>query len=99
MSRSIVHLTWINYVCDREISKMRCQLSTLMGKERYSIQDVHIKTGLARSTVTQLYHDKAKRIDYETIEKLCELFGCSISELFVLDGNTTEMDGRNSNGV
>ena len=89
-----MHLWYMNYVCNREISKMRCQLSTLMGKERYSIQDVHIKTGLARSTVTQLYHDKAKRIDYETIEKLCELFNCSISELFVLDGNNTEMDGK-----
>lgn len=47
-------------------------LSTMMGKARYSIQDVHIRTGLSRSTVTQLYHDKATRIDFETIEKLCE---------------------------
>lgn len=76
---------------------MRCQLSTLMGKERYSIQDVHMKTGLARSTVTQLYHDKAKRIDYETIEKLCDLFDCSISELFVLDGKLEETDGKTNN--
>lgn len=53
---------------------MHCQLSTLMGQARYSIQDVHKKTGLARSTVTQLYHDKATRIDFETIEKLCALF-------------------------
>ncbi len=65
---------------------MRCQLSTLMGKERYSIQDVHLKTGLARSTVTQLYHDKATRIDYDTIEKLCSLFECDMSELFILEG-------------
>lgn len=65
---------------------MRCQLSTLMGKARYSIQDVHIKTGLARSTVTQLYHDKATRIDYDTIEKLCSLFNCGMSDLFVLEG-------------
>lgn len=65
---------------------MRCQLSTLMGKERYSIQDVHIKTGLSRSTVTQLYHDKATRIDFETIEKLCSLFNCNISDLLKLEG-------------
>lgn len=65
---------------------MRCQLSTLMGQARYSIQDVHTKTGLARSTVTQLYHDKATRIDFETIEKLCALFECSITDLLELDG-------------
>ncbi|MBE5758086.1 MAG: helix-turn-helix transcriptional regulator [Clostridiales bacterium] len=67
---------------------MKCQLSTLMGKSRYSIQDVHLKTGLARSTVTQLYHDKATRIDFETVEKLCTLFGCEIGDLLVLEGTT-----------
>lgn len=65
---------------------MRCQLSTLMGQSRYSIQDVHTKTGLARSTVTQLYHDKATRIDFETIEKLCYLFNCEITDLLELEG-------------
>ncbi len=64
---------------------MKCNLSTLMGKSRYSIQDVHVKTGLARSTVTQLYHDKATRIDFDTIEKLCKLFDCEISDLFILE--------------
>ena len=65
---------------------MRCRLSTLMGQARYSIQDVHNKTGLARSTVTQLYHDKATRIDFETVEKLCSLFQCDISALLTLEG-------------
>ena len=64
---------------------MHCKLSTLMGKNRFSIQDVHIKTGLARSTVTQLYHDRATRVDFETIEKLCMLFDCEINDLFELD--------------
>lgn len=64
---------------------MKCRLSTLMGQARYSIQDVHNKTGLARSTVAQLYHDKATRIDFETIEKLCTLFNCSIADLLKLE--------------
>lgn len=69
---------------------MRCQLSTLMGQSRYSIQDVHNKTGLARSTVTQLYHDKATRIDFETIEKLCALFQCNINDLLELEGTKSK---------
>jgi DNA-binding Xre family transcriptional regulator len=68
-----------------EQEKMKCRLSTLMGQARYSIQDVHNKTGLARSTVAQLYHDKATRIDFETIEKLCNLFDCSVSDLLELE--------------
>ena len=74
---------------------MKCNLSTLMGQSRYSIQDVHTKTGLARSTVTQLYHDKATRIDFDTIEKLCCLFDCEMSELFIIEKikSTDEAEG------
>ncbi len=67
---------------------MRCKLSELMGRKRYSIQDVHDKTGLARSTVAQLYHDKAKRIDFDTMEKLCLLFDCSTADIFEIDRNS-----------
>ena len=61
---------------------VHCNLSTLMGRKRYSIQDVHILTGLSRSTVSSLYNDKATRIDFDTLEKLCRLFECSAAELF-----------------
>lgn len=64
---------------------MICNLSTLMGKSKYSIQDVHIKTGLSRSTISALYHDKATRIDFETIERICTLFECQIGGLLELE--------------
>ena len=50
-----------------KIMRVRCALSTLMGREKYQIQDVHEKTGLSRSTVSNLYNEKSKRIDYDTI--------------------------------
>ena len=70
-----------------------------MGKYRYSIQDVHAKTGLSRNAVSNLYNDKARRIDFETLEKLCRLFKCTVSDLIefvdneeacgeVIDGDT-----------
>lgn len=37
---------------------IRCKLSTLMGQNRYNIQDVYEKTGLSRATISNLYHDK-----------------------------------------
>lgn len=60
-----------------------CNLSTLMGKKRFKIEDVHRLTGLSRSTVSNLYNDKATRIDYRTIESLCRLFECGVDELLV----------------
>lgn len=86
-------------IVDGEVEIMKCKLSTMMGKARYSIQDVHVKTGLSRSTVTQLYHDKATRIDFETIEKLCDLFDCEINDLFCLDGINIAKIGGKSNEV
>jgi len=49
---------------------IRCNLSTLMGENRYNMQDVFEKTGLARSTISNLYHGNIQRIDFETLNKL-----------------------------
>ena len=61
---------------------IKCHLSTLMGKHKMSIQDVHKSTGLNRNTISNLYREKIKRIDFDTIDKLCKLFKCKIEELF-----------------
>lgn len=60
---------------------IHCKLSSLMGEKRYNIQDVYEKTGLSRGTISNLYHDKMQRIDYETLSKLCQLFNCSVGEI------------------
>lgn len=60
---------------------IKCNLSTLMGINKMSIQVVHERTGLNRNTISNLYHEKVKRIDYETLEKLCRLFNCQLGEL------------------
>lgn len=60
---------------------IRCKLSELMGKHKMNIQQVHEKTKLNRNTISNLYHDKVKRIDYETIDRLCKLFNCEVGDL------------------
>lgn len=62
---------------------IQCRLSTLMGQNRYSIQDVHELTGLSRNTISNLYNDKATRVDYDTVGKLCKLFKCNVEKLFI----------------
>ena len=57
------------------------RLSVLIGENRYNIQDVYEKTGLSRGTISNLYHDKMQRIDYETLSKLCELFNCEVGNI------------------
>ncbi|WP_231692654.1 helix-turn-helix domain-containing protein [Thiopseudomonas alkaliphila] len=53
-----------------------------MGKERLTIAEVIRRTGLTRNAVTTLYDERAKRIDLNTIARLCELFECTVDDLF-----------------
>lgn len=57
------------------------------------IADVARETGLNRNTVTLLYRETATRIDLESIEKLCDLFSCSVGDLFQY---VTEIDDESS---
>ena len=74
-------------------------LSLLMGKYRYTIQDVHDRTGLARRTISALYNDKATRIDFSTIEKLCQLFSCGIEKLFIIRDEEEQFSTVNKEGT
>ncbi len=66
---------------------IQSKLSSLMGDKRYTIQDVHEKTGLSRNTISGLYNDKTTRVDLETIDKLCDLFDCQPNDLLVRKSN------------
>ncbi len=61
---------------------IKCHLSRMMGEHKMKIADVARDTGLHRNTVTLLYNETASRVDLDAIERLCELFNCSVGELF-----------------
>lgn len=61
---------------------VKCHLSRLMGERKLKVIDVARETGLHRNTITLLYNETATRIDIETINKLCALFGCEVGDLF-----------------
>lgn len=57
------------------------KLSEVMGRRRLKISDVVEGTGLARNTVAELYHGRAKRIDLETIDRLCTFLEVDVIDL------------------
>ena len=61
---------------------IRCNLSTMMGRDKLRISDVAKSTGLNRSTITALYNETATRVDLPAVERLCQLFHCQVGELF-----------------
>jgi putative transcriptional regulator len=46
-------------------------VSRAMGERRLTIAEVARRTGLAYSTVHDLYHGRAKRIEFATLDKVC----------------------------
>lgn len=63
------------------ILMIKCNLSKLMGEKKVNIQEVHEGTGLNRNTISNLYHEKVTRIDFDTIDKLCTFFNCKVGTL------------------
>ena len=65
-----------------EVIKMiKCHLSTLMGERKLKIADVAKDLDVHRNTITLLYYERAKRIDFDVLDKLCKYFDCSVADI------------------
>ncbi len=60
---------------------IKCHLSKLMGERKLKIADVARDLDVHRNTITLLYYEKAKRIDFEVLDKLCKYFDCQVSDI------------------
>ncbi len=63
---------------------VRCHLSRILGEKRLRISDVVRDTGINRGTITRLYHERAERVELESVEKLCRYLECRLEDLFEL---------------
>ncbi len=60
---------------------IKCHLSTLMGQRKLKIADVAREINENRNTISLLYHETAKRIDFDVLDKLCRYFDCTVADL------------------
>ena len=70
-----------------------CTLNIEMARNRMNMVQLAEKSGVSRGTISALYHDRAKRIDFETMDKLCKALDCSPGQLFIRTENETENNG------
>lgn len=52
-----------------------------MGERKMKVVDVARATDLHRNTISLLYKEEAKQVDFETLNRLCKLFNCKIPDL------------------
>jgi len=49
-------------------------------------------TGIHRNTLTNMYYDRAVRIELPVADKLCKYFNCTMNELFEYTEEIEEQD-------
>lgn len=62
---------------------IRILLSTQLGELRWTQADLARMTGIRPSTINELYHELAKRVNLEHIDLICETLDCELSDLIV----------------
>ena len=60
---------------------VRFRLRELLAERGMTQTDLQTQTGLAYSTVNDLYNNKPRRVELETLDILCEVLDCSIADL------------------
>jgi putative transcriptional regulator len=61
---------------------VRVNLAVVMAKKRmHSLKDLAEKTGISRTTLTALYYEKGKGVQFDTIDKLCHYLEVDVGEL------------------
>ena len=57
-------------------------LPTLLAERRLKVADAVRATGVSKTTLYKIYDDQSSRIDFDTIDKLCEYLGVGVGDLF-----------------
>lgn len=58
------------------------KFAIVLAEKRLRVADVVRATGMSKSTLHKLYNDESSRIDFETIDKLCEFLEVDVGDLF-----------------
>ena len=67
---------------------IRILLSTRLGERRWTQADLARATGIRPSTINDLYHEIADRVNLEHLDLICEALGCNLDDLIVREPNS-----------
>lgn len=60
---------------------IHCRLSTLLGKRRIKMAELSRMTGVSKTTINAMYHDRVRKIDYGVLERICMALDCGLSDV------------------
>lgn len=66
---------------------IRINLSRKLGEVRWTQADLARATGIRPSTINEMYHEIAERVNLEHLDLICEALDCDLSEILVREPN------------
>ena len=67
-------------------------LPTLLAERRLKVADAVRATGISKTTLHKIYNDQSSRIDFDTIDKLCEFLEVEVGDIFEYVSDAEELD-------
>lgn len=61
---------------------IKCNLAVLMAQRELKIAEISEDTGISRTTLTALYYNQGKGVQFETMDTLCDYLNVSPGQLF-----------------
>ena len=68
---------------------IKSNLPVLLAERRLKVADLIRMTDISKSTMHKIYNDQTTRIDFETIDKICEALVVQVGDLFQYEPNKT----------
>lgn len=62
---------------------IKINLAVKMAERKIKINELSKRSGISRPTLTSLYYERSKGIEFDTLERLCIALRASIDELVV----------------
>lgn len=67
---------------------IRILLSARLGKRRLNQAELARMTGIRPSTINDLYHEIADRVNLDHLDLICESLNCELSDIIIREENT-----------
>ena len=60
---------------------IRIHVGRLLGERKMKMSELSRETGIANNALSDLYHEKVKGVQFETLDKICKALNCSLFDL------------------
>jgi putative transcriptional regulator len=58
------------------------RLSAILGEQRMRVSELSKLTGISQNALNKIYHSKTKGIDFDTLNRICNVLRCNTQQLF-----------------